>query len=161
VITNLARAARCGPRWVASIGALAAVLASGCSEDGRVAATLEADLQELERTRLEALVNADHEVLEELHADDFELVNSYGVQFSRSEYLRQIVSGQLDYSTWRAGQITVRLHNGLAVMRYRDLEFEAWFDGELASQGQLVHTNVYELREGSWQIVWSQASGGL
>ena len=117
-------------------------------------------LRNLEATRLEALVAADTEVLERLHAADFQLINPYGEPSSRSEYLSQVESGQLDYTVWQPGEMAIRLYDGAAVIRYEDRAFQAQFDGQVVSRGRLYHTNLYENHDGNWQIVWSHASGG-
>jgi hypothetical protein len=119
-----------------------------------------AALREVERSRLEALVRADGARLDALHASDFELINPYGARYGKREYLRQVGTGQLDYTMWEAGEIAVRVYGSAAVLRYDDEAFEVRFDGEVVSEGRLSHTNLYEKRDGSWQIVWSHASGG-
>lgn len=117
-------------------------------------------LRRTEAARLKALVETGAEVMERLHAADFELVNPYVEVYSRAEYLSQIMSGQLNYTVWEPGEMSVRAYPSAAVIRYEDKEFEAEFDGKVASRGRLYHADLYEKREGQWQIVWSHASGG-
>jgi len=52
------------------------------------------------------------------------------------------------------------MYDNVAVLRYSDKDFQVYIDGELAKSGILKHTNLYEKRNGQWQIVWSHASGG-
>jgi len=120
----------------------------------------EADLiRDVERTRLRALVAADSEKMDALHAADFELINPDGEVYSRQQYLGEISDGVLDYTTWDAGEMTVRIYADVAVIRYQDEQFEVRYDGEVVGTGRLRHTNLYEKRNGRWQIVWSHASG--
>ena len=116
-------------------------------------------IRQLERERLRSLVSADLPTARRLHADDFQLINPAGAPLSKTEYLGQIESAFLDYRAWEAGEITVRLYGDAAAVRYRDVRFEVDIQGKPVHRGPMVHTNVYERRNGQWQIVWSQASG--
>ena len=98
--------------------------------------------------------------MESLHADDFELINPDGETYPRERYLGEIGSGVLDYTAWVPGDMTVRMYTDVAVVRYQDERFEVRYDGTVVRTGGLRHTNVYEKRNGRWQIVWSHASGG-
>jgi hypothetical protein len=116
-------------------------------------------IRTVERTRLRALVEADLNVMEHLHADDFELINPDGEVYSREQYLFEVGSGLLDYTAWDADEISVRMYSDVAVIRYHDQRFEVQYDGEVVGTGRLHHTNLYEKRTGSWRIVWSHATG--
>jgi len=128
---------------------------------GTISAQQEADLiRSIERERLRALVDADIETADRLHAADFQLITPSAGEYDKEDYLGEIQSGVLDYRVWNPGEITVRLYDDVAVIRYADTGFEVWVEGTLAWQGRLRHTNLYERRDGRWQIVWSHASGG-
>ena len=117
-------------------------------------------IRELEIERLSSLVDADMDVARRLHADDFQLITPDGSEYTKQTYLGGISSGELDYVVWEPGEIRVRLYSDVAVIRYYDSQFEVIVNGELARTGMLRHTNLYEKRNGEWQVVWSQASGG-
>ena len=117
-------------------------------------------IKNLELTRLESLVNANMEIATPLHADDFQLITPNGTEVSKEQYLGQLESGILDYEIWNAENIKVRMYENVAVLRYNDRDFRVVINGELALSGSLKHTNLYEKRNGKWQIVWSHASGG-
>jgi hypothetical protein len=114
-------------------------------------------IEELERERLRALVAADMGRVEELHAEDFQLVNPAGRTYTKSEYLGQIASGEIDYRAWEPGDIAALVHAGIAVVRYQ-AEMEIVLAGEAFPRRRLWHTDVYERRDGRWQVVWSQAT---
>jgi hypothetical protein len=114
-------------------------------------------IQALERERLRALVAADIERAEELHAEDFQLVNPAGRTYTKAEYLGQIASGEIDYRVWEPGDTAVRLGAEIAVVRYQ-AEMEIVLGGEAFPRRRLWHTDVYERRDGRWQVVWSQAT---
>ena len=119
--------------------------------------TTQEDLRALERSRLKALVDRDIELARTIHSADFQLVTPAGRAFTREEYLGKIQSGVLRYLRWEPGEIAVRLHGQSAVVRYQAL---LQLQGE---QGPGVpfhcwHIDTYELTEGRWQVVWSQAT---
>jgi hypothetical protein len=119
----------------------------------------EAFLAELERTRLRALVARDLEVAASLHAPGYQLVNPGGAALSREAYLGGIASGDLDYRVFEPASdiAVVRLGDGGAAVRYQariDIRFGA---GE-RDGGLFWHTDLYLLRDGRWQAIWSQAT---
>lgn len=118
-------------------------------------------LRQIERDRLRSLVDADLTTAGDLHADDFELINPMGQSLTKEEYLSGIASGQPRYAAWEAGEITVRLYGRAAVLRYRDVRFDVDVGDRPVHRGPMYHTNLYELRGGRWQVVWSQASGAI
>lgn len=115
-------------------------------------------LRAAERERLRALVNADVETASRLHADDFQLINPLGGALTKAEYLGAIASGDIDYVVWEPGTIEVKLYGDAAVIRYQarlQIKVKAIPD---APSGRFWHTDVYEKRNGAWQVVWSQAT---
>jgi len=118
-------------------------------------------LARIERERLRLLVDADVDGAAELHADDFQLITPSGRSLSKDGYLERIRSGRIDYRRWEAGEIVVRTYGDAAVLRYRAEMILASGD-PVADVSPVVmrlwHTDLYELRDGRWQIVWSQAT---
>jgi len=120
-------------------------------------------IKAIEQQRLRALVTADMSTARRLHSDDFLLITPSGSELTKDSYLTQIESGTLDYRAWEPGPITVRLYGNVAVIRYDDMKFEVFDNGQMAWTGavrKVRHMNLYEKRNGQWQVVWSQASGG-
>jgi Domain of unknown function (DUF4440) len=105
-----------------------------------------------ERQRLRALLAHDFDTAQKLHADDFELINPLGEVVSRERY---IDSGEaFAYTEWKPiSPIRVRVYGEAAVIRY---ESELELHG---TRGHYWHTDLYEKRDGRWQIVWSQTTG--
>lgn len=105
---------------------------------------------EVERTR--AIVSRDLEMIESLHAPDYELVTPAGRTFSRARYLAAIAAEPF-YAAWEHGPMRVRISPAMAVVRYpAKITFPS---------GRVVdcwHTDSYELRGDAWQAVWSQAT---
>ena len=114
-------------------------------------------LRATERERLRALVSGDIERAGRLHAEDFQLINPLGGVLSKEQYLAGIASGEIDYLIWNPENIDVRLHGSAAVIRYRS-ELEIIVRGQLISRRPYWHTDLYEQRDGRWQVVWSHAT---
>ncbi len=107
--------------------------------------------------RLRALVEANMEVAQRLHTDDFQLINPAGQSFSKAEYLGAIASGVVKYLVWEPDAIDVRLHDRVALLRYQ-AQLEIIVGGQHAPIRRMWHTDIYEKRGGHWQVVWSQAT---
>ena len=114
-------------------------------------------LRAVEHERLKALVDADIDTANRLHADDFQLVNPGGATLTKKEYIGQIASGELDYLVWEPGVIDVRLYGAAAVIRYQ-ARAQATVGGRTTPLRSFWHTDVYEKRNDRWQAVWSQAT---
>ena len=138
----------------------ACFVASAILAPGDVNAQDTADqLRAIERTRLRSLVDADMATARRLHADDFELINPGGGTLSKEQYLGDIASGALDYLEWEPGEIRVRLYDKSAVLRYQ-AHLRISVKGSAGRRGPVTfwHTDLYENRNGQWQIVWSHAT---
>lgn len=115
------------------------------------------DLPAIERTRLQALVDADTETAARRMADDFELVNPGGGKLSRNDYLGAIEAGFIDYLVFEpVSPILVRRSGNLAVLRF-EVRFDLIVGGTRLTHGGWI-TELYERRKGRWQIVWEQAT---
>jgi len=115
-------------------------------------------LRATERERLRALVDADMETAYQLHAEDFQLITPLGAALSREQYLGQIASGEIDYLAWEPGEVEVKLYGNVAVIRYQAALQIVVKGLPNAPSGRFWHTDLYERRKGSWQVVWSQAT---
>ena len=106
----------------------------------------------LERRRTQAIVLRDLPVVEDLHADDYELVTPGGRTLSRAEYLG-LFSEVPFYSAWTVGPVRARIAEAMAVLRY-----PATLCFPSAQAMEVWHLDVYQRRMGRWQAVWSQAT---
>ena len=111
-----------------------------------------------ERERLRALVTGDVPRARQLHADDFQLINPLGGALSKDQYLGGIESGQIQYLFWEPGAIDLRLYGDMAVIRYQS-QLEIVVLGRHIPRQGYWHTDLYERRDGQWQVVWSHATG--
>jgi hypothetical protein len=92
-----------------------------------------------------------------LHADDFELINPVGGTLSKEQYLKDIASGELDYLEWEPGEIRVRFYRDSAVIRYQ-AQLRVSVKGRAGRPVTFWHTDLYERRNGQWQIVSAHAT---
>jgi hypothetical protein len=115
------------------------------------------EVRNTERRRLAALVCGELETAGLLHADDFQLVTPFGATLSKLEYLGAIASGRLKYDLWEPGTIDVRLFGDAAAVRYKAKLANTWADQAFPVR-DFWHTDLYEKRDGRWQVVWSQAT---
>src|SRR5467141_4301294 len=144
-------------RWLVTLAT--AFTVSACSTTSQISGSEAERIRATERERLRSLVEVDMTTAERLHADDFQLINPAGAALTKAEYLGSLKARQLDYLAWEPGDIAVRLYGTAAVIRYHDVRFEVAREGKVIHRGPMYHTNVYEMRNGHWQVVWSQASG--
>jgi len=114
-------------------------------------------IRELEKSRVQALVTRNMELLWQLHAPDYHLITPSGRSFSRERYLREIESGALRYLRWDPDPMEVRATEQMAIVRYRaTLQLDS-VDGR-GTPFQCWHTDSYEPTNEVWQAVWSQAT---
>jgi len=111
----------------------------------------------LERARLEALVERNMDLARQLHAADFQLITPTGHLYLRDQYLDEIETGQLKYLSWAPEEMEVRMHANVTMLRYQ-ARLEVDSGRGQASTFHCWHTDSYELIDGIWQVVWSQAT---
>lgn len=115
------------------------------------------DFRALERSRLRSLVARDMELAEALHSPEFHLVTPGGNTRSRESYLNAVQTGAITYLRWEAADISVRQFSKVVLLRYRaGLEMPS--QSGSTSSFFCWHTDSYELHDGFWQVVWSQAT---
>ena len=134
------------------------LVACTSAESQESADSIASIIRDLENKRLNALVEADSVTANLLHATDFQLVNPSGRIYTKEQYLGGIASGQLDYTIFRPdSEIQVRVHDNTAVIRYKSI-LEITVSGQYYPPTSFWHTDTYELTDGQWQVVWSQAT---
>jgi len=115
--------------------------------------TLAEHIKSLELQRTQALVARDIALAATLHADDYQLITPAGKTFTKAAYLSAIETGDLIYARWEAGEMAVRVSPAMAIVRYPvTLAFPS------GNTVHCWHTDSYELRDGQWLAVWSQAT---
>jgi hypothetical protein len=114
-------------------------------------------LRAVEQARIAALLARDMARLEQLHAPQYQLVSPAGKSFTRERYLELISAGTLRYLRWEPQDIHVRVREHMALVRYQaTLQLDA--EGAGGVPFMCWHIDSYELNNGVWQAVWSQAT---
>jgi len=114
--------------------------------------------EELERARLDSLVDRRFAAAEALHAADYQLINPGGAVVTREEYLGGLALGDIRYVLFEpVSEIQVLSSESAAAVRYL-ARIEIQFKGGGSDSGVFWHTDIYCLRDGLWQAVWSQAT---
>jgi hypothetical protein len=109
-----------------------------------------------ERTLLRAALDADTHTAGRLLAPDSQLIDVTGTANTRADYLATI-GGGVDFVTLKPiGPISVRVHGDSAVARVK-LKFKV-VAGGLTVQHEGWTTDLFEQRDGHWQVVWSQST---
>ncbi len=115
-------------------------------------------LEALERERLRALRAGDLDVIERLHADDYELITPGGLALSKRDYVELVTSSDFTYEAFEpTSPVRVRVFGSAAVARYRAKIVVS--DGAGGTDAGLFwHTDIWELRDDQWRAVWSHAT---
>jgi hypothetical protein len=123
----------------------------------RHGASLADQLRALERRRLHALVDADTATAGGLMAGDFQAVPPSGDPLAREDYLGAVAAGFIDYLVFEpVSRIAVSRSGDLASLRYK-VSFDLIAGGTRVTHKGWI-TELWELRDGRWQIVWEQAT---
>jgi hypothetical protein len=143
----LAAIATTGMAWL-RIGPVSAQTSAG-------PAAFVAQMQAIERRRVEALVKGEAAVTERLTADDYHLVSPYGTIDDKAAEIRS--AGKGFYISLIPGPIAVRRAGpDAAILRYQIAAVVRLRAG--LYEGHYWHTDYYERRRGQWQVVWSQST---
>jgi hypothetical protein len=97
------------------------------------------------------------ELARALHSPEFQLVTPGGKSRSRESYLTAVQTGAITYLKWQALDMVVRQFSNVVLLRYQaQLEMPLNVGG--TSSFVCWHTDSYEVNNGLWQVVFSQAT---
>ena len=141
------------PAAVLALAGVAAATATANAGPGRSAAD---QVRTAERTLLRAAVDGDTHTAGALLAPDLQLIDVTGTPETRADYLANI-GGGIDFVTLKPIKpISVRVYGDNAVARVK-LKFKVVAHGQTL-QHEGWTTDVFERRDGRWQVVWSQST---
>lgn len=141
------------PAAVLVLAGAAYATASANTDTGRSAAD---QIRTAERTLLRAEVNGNTHTAGRLLARDFQLIDVTGAANTRADFLAAI-GGGVDFVTLEPLEpISVRVHGDSAVTRVK-LKFKV-VAGGVTVQHEGWTTDLFEQRDGHWQVVWSQTT---
>ena len=138
-------------------GAQASPARSAHAAYARPGASQADQLRALERRRVHALVDADTATAGGLMARDFHAIPPSGDPLARKDYLGAVAAGVIDYRVFEpVSRIAVSSSGDLAALRYK-VSFDL-----VAGETRVTHkgwiTELWESRNGRWQIAWEQAT---
>ena len=114
-------------------------------------------LRTLERRRLHALVDADTQPRAGLMAGRLPGGPPSGDALARKDYLGAVAAGVIDYLVFKpVSRIAVRRSGDLAALRYK-VSFDLVAGGTRVTHKGWI-TELWERRNGRWQIFWEQAT---
>ncbi len=103
-----------------------------------------------------ALSRNDADALDRIYADDYTLVNEYGVLGTKAPRIAAIKSGELKYESVGFDEVNVRMYGNTAVANYR-VTSKGQSKGQ-AIGGQFRATSTYVNTKGRWQLVAAQVT---
>ena len=140
----------------AVILAPAGLAAAASSRTAHSAGSPAAQVRAVERALFRAVVAHDTHAAGALLAPDFQLIDVTGTAETRAEYLTNI-GGQIDFvKNDPVSPIRVRVNGNSAVARVK-LHLKVVAGGTTADSGGW-NTDLFERRQGHWQLVWSQTT---
>ena len=120
---------------------------------------IEAEISVLDGRRIEALINADTKVLDEIYSDDLVYVHSGGKIDSKKPYLALLTSGSLDYVSQTydpPARVVVANANSAFVTGRVTIELKSK-TGQI-SKRVLATTTVYARTASGWKAVLYQGT---
>ncbi|MGI8836721.1 MAG: nuclear transport factor 2 family protein [Pyrinomonadaceae bacterium] len=103
-----------------------------------------------------ALSRNDAAALDGIYADDYTLVNEYGVLGTKAPRIAAIKSGELKYESVSFDEVNVRMYGNTALVTYR-VTSKGQSKGQ-AIGGQFRATSTYMKVKGRWQLVAAQVT---
>jgi hypothetical protein len=141
------------PAAVLVLAGAAYATASANTDTGRSAAD---QVRAAERTLLRAMVDGNTHTAGALLAPDLQLIDPTGTAETRADNLADI-GGGIDFVTIKPIEpIGVRVHGDSAVARLK-LKFKVVAFGQTVQHDGWT-TDLWERRDGRWQVVWSQTT---
>ena len=116
----------------------------------------ESEIRQLEDRRIQAMLKADAEELNQVLADDLTYTHSSGQVDSKSQLVESLKSGERKYQMIEPRDVKVRLYGEAAVVTGR-AKLKTVSKGQ-ESSFQVQFTDVYAKKKGHWQMVAWQSS---
>ena len=113
-------------------------------------------VRQLERERVEAMLQADTAFIERHYADDYLSTSAAGIVRSRPEVVADFRSGALRYESMTHDEVRVRLYGGTAIVTGFDTVRGRDRGQDLS--GRRRFTRVWVKQGGRWRLVSNHAS---
>ena len=113
-------------------------------------------VKELEHEFLASCLNADIEKLNHILADNFIFTDPYGLNLTKTEWLDGVQSGEFAFESIELKDLEVHISTNIAwaraEVRLKARSNKAGYDGLFSAM------DIYENRDGKWQIILSTAN---
>lgn len=116
----------------------------------------ESEIRQLENRRIQAMLKADAQELNQILAEDLTYTHSSGQVDSKSQLVESLKSGERKYQMIEPRDVKVRLYGEAAVVTGR-AKLKTVSKGQ-ESTFQVQFTDVYAKKKGRWQMVAWQSS---
>jgi len=118
--------------------------------------SVEAKILQLENRRIQAMVKADTEELNQVLADDLTYTHSSGQVDSKSQLVESLKSGARKYQAIEPEDVKVRVYRDAAIVTGR-ARLKTVSKGQ-ESNFQVRFTDIYANKGGRWQMVAWQST---
>lgn len=113
-------------------------------------------VKDLEHLFLASCLRADIEKLNHILADNFIFTDPFGLNMTKSEWLEGIKSGEFTFESIELKNLEVHVSTNIAWAR-AEIHLQAR-SNKAAYNGFFSAMDIYENREGKWQIILSTAN---
>jgi ketosteroid isomerase-like protein len=117
---------------------------------------VEAEITQLERNWVAAILSKDAATLDSLLAEEFNGTSPTGSTFPRTDAIDELKSGRYTVEAMTLDEISVNVYGDTAVV-FTSQEEKSKYDGK-DNSGHYHFTNVWVKRGGKWQVVASHGS---
>lgn len=109
-----------------------------------------ANVLEVERQRVDALIRDDHAALEQILANDLTCIHASGTIETKAEFLESLTSGRLKYKTPGSSTTHVRVYGDTAILTGNTQVHSVSIGVD--DRSKLRFTLVYVKRDSLWQL---------
>jgi ketosteroid isomerase-like protein len=118
--------------------------------------TVEAEIIQLERNWVAAIIAKDLTALEGILAEEFNGTSPTGATFPKSDAIDELKSGNYAVESMALDEISVNVYGDTAVVFTSQQEKSKYYGKD--NSGHYHFTNVWVKRDGKWQVVASHGS---
>jgi ketosteroid isomerase-like protein len=140
-------------KLIVALGASLLVLAASSAVADT--ASVQKEITSIETATAKAQVDKDIATLSGIIADDW-VAQSEGGKTTKASYLADIKSGKIASTSVKLHDVNIRVFGNIAVAQGEDTEKSTYAGKDVS--GVYSWTDVFENRNGKWQLVVSQGS---
>jgi ketosteroid isomerase-like protein len=112
------------------------------------------EVEQMEKQWREAWVRGDAVALDQIHAEDYLVINYLGQMNDKSRVMADVRAGEFKYEGMEHKDVVMRVYGEVVVVNGRTINKGHRRDRDVS--GEFSYTRVYVKRAGRWQAVLSQ-----